>query len=122
MSDYNVFSYGPPFTTPQEKKPKRTSRKKRIEALEQSVRDLKIKCDELSHRLSYQTAVYTPFNPYSLNFFSNEKPTSRTVYAAEAIKLIADHLGIRFNDLRAKNVVEPIPPPVEHDDEDYDDE
>jgi hypothetical protein len=57
-----------------------------------------------------------------MNFFSPQTPTNKTVYAAEAIHLIADHLGIRFNDLEPKNIVEPIPPPVEYDEEDCDED
>ena len=115
--DYFSLVYGG-----EKKKPKRISRKKRIEELEQSVRDLNIKCDELATDLSRQTAVYTPHTFFSMNLFSEQASTNKTVYAAEAIKLIANHLGIRFNDIAPKNIVEPIPPPVEHDDEDYDDE
>ena len=103
-------------------KPKRISRKKRIEDLEQSVRELGIKIEDLRMSLTRKTSVYTPFNPLSLSFFGPQKPTPKTVYAAEAIKLIANHLGIRFNDIAPKNIVEPIPPPVEHDYDDYDDE
>ena len=103
-------------------KPKRVSRKQRMADLEEAVRKLRVENEELRASLSYKTAVYTPYSPWDMGLLGPRKPTNRTVYAAEAIKLIANHLGIRFNDIAPKNIVEPIPPPVEHDDEDYDDE
>ncbi len=129
MSTYNdlkniTWDFGQ-FTgdkTP-EKKPKRIPDKQRIENLEDQVVTLINDIAGLNAKLRSQTAVYTPYRLHRmLDFFSKPEPRGETVYAAEAIRMILRHLDIHFQHEDASNKLEPIPPPVEYDEEDYADD
>jgi hypothetical protein len=91
------------------------------EEINERLEKLESKTEKLTYDLGYRTAIYTPYHSF-INLFSRPAPTAETIYAAEAIKMITDHLGIRFNHECARNKLEPIPPPVEHDEEDYADD
>ncbi|KKN78969.1 hypothetical protein LCGC14_0344450 [marine sediment metagenome] len=97
-------------------KKEQESRKQEIRDLHSTICSMEERLSELELKLSRQTAVYTPYDPFD-SLFCPRKPTPKTVYAPEAIKLVAKHLGMRFDYHASRNTLEPIPPPKEDNDE-----